>query len=156
VSHPASCTMGTGSFPGVKRPVRDAHPSPLLVPWSWKSRAITLLPLWAVRPVQSLSACTRVTFTLPQCLYKGDLYLYLFNLYIRWWLWMFFSFWSEFFFIEGYLVIINEVQCNSVSQWWLVICLMLRCSVWTCVPVVLLLPGPCEMAWRWSKNYRNV
>jgi hypothetical protein len=27
------------------------------------SRAITLLPLWAVRPVQSLSACTRVTFT---------------------------------------------------------------------------------------------
>jgi hypothetical protein len=31
------------------------------------SRAIPLLPLWAVRPVQSLSACTRVhfTFTLP-------------------------------------------------------------------------------------------
>jgi hypothetical protein len=28
------------------------------------SRAIPLLPLWAVRPVQSLSACTRVTFTL--------------------------------------------------------------------------------------------
>ena len=38
-------------------------PHPLLVPWSWKSRAIPLLPLWAVRPVQSLSACTRVTFT---------------------------------------------------------------------------------------------
>ena len=31
--------------------------------WSWKSRAIPLLPLWAVRPVQSLSACTRVHFT---------------------------------------------------------------------------------------------
>ena len=30
--------------------------------WSWKSRAIHLLPLWAVRPVQSLSACTRVHF----------------------------------------------------------------------------------------------
>ena len=29
------------------------------------SRAIPLLPLWAVRPVQSLSACTRVHFTLP-------------------------------------------------------------------------------------------
>jgi len=28
--------------------------------WSWKNRAIPLLPLWAVRPVQSLSACTRV------------------------------------------------------------------------------------------------
>ena len=56
------------------------------------SRAIPLLPLWAVRPVQSPSACTRVHFTLqesytstppmgrkactePQCLYKGALYL---------------------------------------------------------------------------------
>jgi hypothetical protein len=28
-AHPASCTMGTGSFPGVKRPGRDAdHPPP--------------------------------------------------------------------------------------------------------------------------------
>jgi len=27
------------------------------------SRAIPLLPLWAVRPVQSLSACTSVHFT---------------------------------------------------------------------------------------------
>jgi len=39
-------------------------PHPLLVPWSWKSRAIPLVPLWAVRPVQSLSAFTRVHFTL--------------------------------------------------------------------------------------------
>ena len=39
------------------------YPSPLLVLWSRKSRAIPLLPLWAVRPVQSLSACTRVHFT---------------------------------------------------------------------------------------------
>jgi len=62
-AHPASCTMGTGSFPGVKssRGVM-LTPHPLLVPWS-KSRAILLLPLWAVRPVQSLSACTRVHFT---------------------------------------------------------------------------------------------
>ena len=53
-------------FPGGKeRPGRDADPSPLLVPWSRKSRAIPLLPLWAVRPVQSLSACTRVHFNLP-------------------------------------------------------------------------------------------
>jgi len=37
------------------------------VSWSWKSRAIPLPLLWAVRPVQSLSACTRVhfNFTLP-------------------------------------------------------------------------------------------
>ena len=32
------------------------------------NRAIPLLPLWAVWPVQSLSACTRVTFTFIQFL----------------------------------------------------------------------------------------
>ena len=64
-AQPASCTMDTGSFPGVKsgRCV-TLTPYRLLVPWSRKSRAIPLLPLWAVRPVQSLSACTRVHFTL--------------------------------------------------------------------------------------------
>ena len=64
-TNPASCIMGTGSFPGVKsgRGVTLTF-HPLLVPWSWKSRAIPLLPLWAVRPVQSLSACTKVHFTL--------------------------------------------------------------------------------------------
>jgi hypothetical protein len=60
--------MGTGSFPGVKsgRGV-TLIPHPLLVLWWRKSLAIPLLPLWAIRPVQSLSACTRVyfTFTLP-------------------------------------------------------------------------------------------
>jgi hypothetical protein len=63
-AHPTSYTMSTGSLPGVKsgRGV-TLTPHPLLVPLSWKSRAIPLLPLWAVRPVQSLSACTRVTFT---------------------------------------------------------------------------------------------
>ena len=65
-AHPTSCTMGTGSFPRVKsgRGVTLTL-QPLLVPWSWKSRAIPLHPLWAVRPVQSLSVCTR-----------GALYLY--------------------------------------------------------------------------------
>jgi len=38
-------------------------PHPLLVPWSRKSRAIPLLHLWALRPVQSLSASKRVHFT---------------------------------------------------------------------------------------------
>jgi hypothetical protein len=62
-AYPAFCTMGTGFFPGVKsgRGV-TLTPHPLLVPWSWKSRAISLLPLWAVRPVQILIACTRVHF----------------------------------------------------------------------------------------------
>ena len=58
-AHQAFCPMGTGSFPGVKsgRGV-TLTPHPLLVPWSWKGRDIPLLPLKAVRPVQSLSACT--------------------------------------------------------------------------------------------------
>ena len=64
-SYPASCTIGTGSFQVVKsgRGV-TLTPHPLLVPWSRKSRALLLFPLWTVRPVQSLSACTRVHFTL--------------------------------------------------------------------------------------------
>ena len=62
-AHPASCTMGIGSFPGVKsgRGV-TLTPHPLLAQWSWEGRAITLLPLWAVRPVQSLSAFTKTKF----------------------------------------------------------------------------------------------
>ena len=61
---PSLLYNGYRVFPGGKeRPGRDPDPSPLLVPWSRKSRAIPLLPLWAVWPVQNLSACTRVHFT---------------------------------------------------------------------------------------------
>ena len=58
--HTASCTIGTGSFPGVKcgRGVR-LNPHPLPVPWSRKSRAIPLLP------TMGRTACTE-----PQCLYS--------------------------------------------------------------------------------------
>jgi hypothetical protein len=54
--------------PGLSAGVKSGRgmtltPHPLLVPWSRKGRAIPLLPLWAVRPVQSLSACTRMHFT---------------------------------------------------------------------------------------------
>ena len=47
-AHPASCTMGTGYFPGVKcsRGV-PLTTHPLLVPQSWKSKAIPLPILWA-------------------------------------------------------------------------------------------------------------
>ena len=57
-AHPASCTMGIGSFPGVKcgRGVLLAI-HPLLGPRSWKSRAILLPPLGHNR------ACNGVTFT---------------------------------------------------------------------------------------------
>ena len=60
--------MGTGSFAGVKsgRGV-TLTPHPLLVPWSRKIRAIPVLPLWAERPVQSLSVRTRVYFTFTLC-----------------------------------------------------------------------------------------
>ena len=47
-AYPASCTVGTGSFPGVKRHrgvLLTANP--LLVPRSWENRAIPLLTLWA-------------------------------------------------------------------------------------------------------------
>jgi len=46
--YPASCTMGTGSFQGVKSGrgvLLTTHP--LLVPRSWKSRVIPVPTLWA-------------------------------------------------------------------------------------------------------------
>ena len=58
--------MGTGSFQEVKsgRGVKLTF-HPLLVPWSRNSRGIPLHRIRTVRPIQSLSACTRVhcTFT---------------------------------------------------------------------------------------------
>ena len=67
-AHPASCTMGTGSFPGVKngRGVTLTHHF-LLVPLVMKEESYTSTPPIGRR------ACTE-----PQCLYKGDLYLYLY------------------------------------------------------------------------------
>ena len=47
-AHPASCTMNTGSFPGVncgRGVLLTTHP--LLPPRSWKSTAIPLPTLWA-------------------------------------------------------------------------------------------------------------
>ena len=47
-THPASCTMGTGSFLVVKYGrgvLLTTHP--ILVPWSWKSRTVPLPTLWA-------------------------------------------------------------------------------------------------------------
>jgi len=62
---PSLLYNGYRVFPGGKeRPGRDvepSHPSSAVVK---KSRAIPLLPLWAVWPVQSLSACKMVNFTL--------------------------------------------------------------------------------------------
>jgi len=64
-AHPASCIMGTAVFPrGKERAGRDATSTPPMgrtaftQPQCLYSTAIPLLPLWAVRPVHSLSACT--------------------------------------------------------------------------------------------------
>ena len=56
-AHPASCKRGTGSFPGVKcgrGVLLTTHP--LLVPRSWKSRAIYLYP-----PSGPHRACNGIT-----------------------------------------------------------------------------------------------
>jgi hypothetical protein len=44
-ANPASCTVGTGSFPGVKRPGRGAEHPPLVESSLRMGRAIPLLPL---------------------------------------------------------------------------------------------------------------
>ena len=53
----------TGLSRGKEGPRREANPSSLLVPWSRKSSAIPVFPLWTVRLVQS------------QFMYKDALYL---------------------------------------------------------------------------------
>ena len=64
-AHPASCTMGTGSLPGGKS-VRGVTLTPHPFQCRGQERVELLpLPLWAIQPVQSLSACTRVHFTYP-------------------------------------------------------------------------------------------
>ena len=66
-AHPASCTMVTGSFPGENsgRGVTLTR-HPLLVPLVMKEYSYTSTP------PMGRTSCTE-----SQCLYKGDLYLYL-------------------------------------------------------------------------------
>jgi hypothetical protein len=62
---PSLLYNGYRFFPGSKeRPGVKLTPHSLLVPWSRKSRAVPLFPLWDVLPVESLSFCTRVHFNL--------------------------------------------------------------------------------------------
>ena len=83
-AHLTSCTMGTGSFQRVK-----SGRGLTLTPHPFWCRGHERLELYRYSPcgpyrvsvpVQGctlpyLSACIRVTFTLPQCLYKVALYL---------------------------------------------------------------------------------
>ena len=76
-SPPSLLYNGFRVFSGVKsgRYVK-LTPHPLLVPWSRNSRAIPLLPLCAVLPVQSLSGCTVQLYLYspyePYCLYRAS------------------------------------------------------------------------------------
>ena len=56
-ARPPSYTMGTGSFPGVKRPGRGVDHPPHLTPRWKKEYGYTSTPLWA------FEACYRVKFT---------------------------------------------------------------------------------------------
>ena len=69
-AHPASCKMGTVSFPGVKcgrGVLLTAHP--LLVPRSWETRAIPLpystLIYYRAIPSGPQRACNGITLPLP-------------------------------------------------------------------------------------------
>jgi len=56
-AHPTSDTVGTGSFPGIKRPERGVdHPSPSSAEVKERVELIPLLSLWA------FVACSRVNF----------------------------------------------------------------------------------------------
>jgi len=76
---PSLLYNGYRIFPGGVKSGQGATltPHPLLVPWSRKSRAIPLLPLRAIRPVQSLSTCTRVHFTFYQYASECKRYVHL-------------------------------------------------------------------------------
>jgi hypothetical protein len=56
-AHPASCTMGTGFVPGVRRLGRGIYHRTHQKPRLKRSRAIPLLSIWAI------VACSRVNFT---------------------------------------------------------------------------------------------
>jgi hypothetical protein len=73
-AYPASCTMGTRSFPGVKRPGRGVdHPHPSSV--KVKERVeLPLLPLWA------FMACSRVNFTCTRVIRTS-----IFHAALDWW-----------------------------------------------------------------------
>ena len=61
---PSLLYNGYRVFPGGKeRPGRDADPSPPSSAVVKKEQSYTYTRLWAIRPVQSLSACTSVHFT---------------------------------------------------------------------------------------------
>ena len=91
-AHLASCTMGTGSFPGAKsdRSV-TLTPHPLLVPWSWKSIQLYLYspygPYGLYRASVPVQGCSVPYFKQWfNALYREHLVLKYWKLY-AWWTW---------------------------------------------------------------------
>jgi len=60
-THPASYTMGTGSIPGGKRPVRGVDHPP-----AWSADVKKRVELYFYSPVWAFVACSRTNFTLPE------------------------------------------------------------------------------------------
>jgi hypothetical protein len=58
--HPASCTMGTGSFPGVKRPERGADYPPPSSAEVKKEQSYTSTPFWAFGSVRGTFTFTSI------------------------------------------------------------------------------------------------
>ena len=57
-AHPTSCTMGAGSFPGVKLSERGVnHPPP------FRAKVKERVELYFLLPFSTFMACSRVTFT---------------------------------------------------------------------------------------------
>ena len=72
-AHPASCTIGIGSSPGVKSGQGvTLTPHPFLVPWSRKTRDTPLLPLWATPGLYRASVHVQgAPLLLPFCYYPA-------------------------------------------------------------------------------------
>jgi hypothetical protein len=80
-AHPASCTMGTGSFPGVESGwVVTLTPHPFLVPRSKNSRVIPLLSLRAFVACEKGETYLLISvFTLcygPGLLFRGPFFIF--------------------------------------------------------------------------------
>ena len=62
-AHPASCKMGTGSFPGIKRPGRGFDHPPTYSSEVKRTRTILLvLPLWGLRARSTVNVTFTFTF----------------------------------------------------------------------------------------------
>ena len=120
-AHPTSCTTDTGSFPGLKSGRgRDADPSPPSSAVVKKEQSYTsVLPM-------GRTACTE-----PQCLYKGDLNLYLYVCSVQYDV-------SLLFASLCYFLITRLMSCNILYIFVLLFSLFILCFVYL-FPILFIL-----------------